>query len=106
VGDFDFRHTMLKRTFFELISRHTSNLELADQLWAELVEQYSNKKRYYHNLTHLENLLIQLKEIKSDIDDWDTVLFSLYYHDVIYNSKSQKNEENSAELAKKAFTGN
>jgi len=101
MGDFDLRHIMLKRTFFELTYRYNSDLELAEKLWFELVVQYSNKNRYYHNLTHLEHLLTQLTEIKSDIDDWDTVLFSLYYHDVIYSSKSQKNEENSADLAKK-----
>ena len=92
---------MLKSTFFELIFKHNSNLELAEKLWVELVKEYSSKKRYYHSLTHLDNLLIQLTKIKSDINDWDTVLFSLFYHDIIYNAKSQKNEENSAELAKR-----
>jgi len=43
--DFDFRHTMLKLTLFELISRHNSDLELAGKLWIELVQQYSIKKK-------------------------------------------------------------
>lgn len=95
---------MLKQIFQNLVSKYSTNTELNDKLWLEIEENYTHKKRHYHSLTHLESLLKQLSEIKSQIEDWDTILFSLYYHDIIYNVKSQKNEENSAELAKKRLT--
>ena len=95
---------MLKQTFHKLISKYSSDDELKDTFWNEIEIHYSHKKRHYHSLTHLENLLSQLQEIKSQIKDWDTVLFSLFYHDIIYDVKSQKNEENSAVLAKERLT--
>ena len=33
------------------------------------------------------------------IENWDTLLFSLFYHDIIYNPLRQDNEEKSAALA-------
>ena len=92
---------LVKETFNSLLSKHSTNTELNETLWQEIESNYTHKKRHYHSLSHLENLLNQLTEIKSQIQDWDTLLFSVFYHDIIYHSKSQKNEENSAELAQK-----
>jgi predicted metal-dependent HD superfamily phosphohydrolase len=40
-----------------------------------------------------------LSEIKDEIKNWEAILFTLFYHDVIYNSEGLDNEEKSAELA-------
>ncbi|WP_462219329.1 HD domain-containing protein [Ferruginibacter sp.] len=90
---------MLEETFIKLIGNYTKDARLAKQLWNEIEENYSNKKRYYHTLNHLESLLQQLFTIKIKIEDWDTVLFSLYYHDIIYNPLKTTNEEKSAAFA-------
>lgn len=90
----------LKVIFFELIQKYTSDQRLIEPLWVEIEKKYSKKKRHYHNLTHLENLYFQLSKIKAEINDWDTLLFSLFYHDVIYNASKRDNEEKSADLAK------
>jgi predicted metal-dependent HD superfamily phosphohydrolase len=90
---------MLQATFIKLLENYTSEKRKADDLWNEIETNYCQKKRHYHSLTHLENLLVELLEIKTSIKDWDTVLFSLYYHDVIYNPLKTTNEEKSAELA-------
>lgn len=92
---------MLKETFTRLLKNYTDNQLLARELWAEIEQNYTNKKRHYHTLQHLENLLAQLTAVKNEIKDWDTVLFTLYYHDVIYNALKSDNEEKSAELAVK-----
>lgn len=92
---------MLKETFLTLLKNYTNNDLLAKELWVEIEQNYSNKKRHYHTLQHLENLLGQLVEVKNEIKDWDTVLFTLYYHDVVYNALKSDNEEKSAELAVK-----
>jgi predicted metal-dependent HD superfamily phosphohydrolase len=39
--------------------------------------------------------------VKAQIKVWDVVLFSLFYHDVIYNAQKSDNEERSADLAEK-----
>ncbi|MDR6564698.1 MULTISPECIES: hypothetical protein [unclassified Arcicella] len=90
---------MLQETFILLLTKYSNNHELINELWLEIEKHYSSKKRYYHTLQHLDNLLIQLNKVKKNIQDWDTVLFSLYYHDIIYNALKSDNEEKSAELA-------
>ncbi len=92
---------MLKATFIELLTNFTDNDRLTNKLWTEIEKNYSNKKRHYHTLEHLDNLLAQLTEVKNEINDWNTILFTLYYHDIIYSSLKSDNEEKSAELAEK-----
>lgn len=92
---------MLKETFIELLTNYTDNNGLIKELWTEIEKNYTNKKRYYHTLQHLDNLLTQLTEVKNEIQYWETILFTLYYHDIIYNSLKSDNEEKSAELAEK-----
>lgn len=90
---------MLKGTFIQLLSKYTNDDFLTNDLWSEIELLYLSKERYYHTLQHLDNLLVQLTEIKSDIKNWETTLFALYYHDIIYNPQNSDNEEKSAELA-------
>lgn len=92
---------MLKETFIELLTKYTDNDSLKNKLWTEIEKNYSSKKRYYHTLQHLDNLLSQLTDVKSEIQNWETILFTLFYHDIIYNSIKSDNEEKSAELAEK-----
>jgi len=92
---------VLKETFIGLLKNYTDNDRLRNELWAEIEKYYSSKKRHYHSLSHLDNLLAQLTEVKGEIHNWENILFTLYYHDIIYNSLKSDNEEKSAELAEK-----
>ncbi len=92
---------MLQQTFIELARKYTTDLDLISELWNEIQEYHSDQKRYYHTLRHLEHLLEQLSQIKDEIDDWNTILFTLFYHDVVYDSSKSDNEEQSSKLAKK-----
>jgi predicted metal-dependent HD superfamily phosphohydrolase len=90
---------LLKQTFLNLLGNYTSDESLVQKCWSEIEKNYSNKNRHYHNLQHLNNLLLQLTEVKNNIQSWETILFTLYYHDVIYNALRSDNEEKSAKLA-------
>ena len=90
---------MLKETYIELLKRYTTDNTVISDLWTEVEQQHSKKKRHYHTLQHLENLLMQLDAVNSEIENRDAILFSLYYHDIIYNSLKSDNEEKSAKLA-------
>ncbi len=92
---------MLKETFIELLTNYADNDGLTNELWKEIYKHYSEKKRHYHTLQHLDSLLTQLTAVKDEIQNWDTILFTLYYHDIIYNATKSNNEEKSAELAEK-----
>jgi predicted metal-dependent HD superfamily phosphohydrolase len=91
----------LKEIFSNLLINYTTNSSLINELWDEVEKNYSEKKRHYHTLQHLENLLITLTEVKSEIQNWESILFTLFYHDIIYTALKSDNEENSALLAEK-----
>ncbi len=95
------RSNLIKDTFYELTRKYTKDENLIDKLWLEIHILYTYSRRFYHNLTHIENLLSQLTEVKNKIEDWDVILFAAYYHDIIYEATSRKNEEKSADFAKK-----
>ncbi|WP_299006260.1 hypothetical protein [uncultured Tenacibaculum sp.] len=90
---------MLKNTFLGLAANYSDDKVLHLTLWEEVVKNHTDKKRYYHTLVHLENLLFQLSQVKTEISSWNTILFTLFYHDVIYNSLKSNNEEKSTEFA-------
>lgn len=92
---------MLKATFFDLMARYAADHAQAGAHWQELERLYGHKGRYYHSLGHLEHLLSQLMAVKAAIQDWDAVLFALYYHDAVYNPLKKDNEARSAVLAEK-----
>ncbi len=89
----------LKSNFYQLVSKYISNKEMRDRLWTEIEMGYSQKKRYYHNLDHLTYMLRLAKEHGEELEDWDVLLFSIFYHDIVYNVKRKDNEDKSAKLA-------
>ncbi len=91
---------MLQKIFFELIEHYSDNQFLKQELWKDISQNYSKKNRHYHTLEHIENLLIQLVKIKDKIQDWNCILFTLFYHDIIYKAIKSDNEEKSANFAK------
>jgi predicted metal-dependent HD superfamily phosphohydrolase len=93
----------LKDTFIELASNYIKDNTLTHKLWAKIEENHSKKGRHYHTLDHLKNLLLQLLPLKNDLKNWNTVLFSLFYHDIVYNPLSSNNEEESALFAEKCM---
>lgn len=95
---------MLAKEFAEAVSRYNNDTARAGKLWDEIEKSYTAKKRYYHNQSHLENLLKELTSIKESIEDWDCVIFSIAYHDIVYNTLQKDNEEQSAALAEQRLT--
>lgn len=91
----------LKQLFHQLVSKYSSDEKLTEKLWNEIETNYLSTKRYYHNLVHLENLFQQLIPLKDKIQDWETMQFSIFYHDAVYNTLKSDNEEKSAKLAQK-----
>tara|TARA_R110001592_G_scaffold9049_6_gene48678 strand:+ start:5986 stop:6600 length:615 start_codon:yes stop_codon:yes gene_type:complete len=92
---------LIRSNYLELLENYGVDSSSAERLWSEVNTNYSKKNRHYHNLNHLEDLLSELKNVKDKINNWEVVLFALYYHDIIYKSTKKDNEEKSAELASK-----
>jgi predicted metal-dependent HD superfamily phosphohydrolase len=93
---------MLKETFSTLLKSYTSNNQLIDILWQEIEDAYSGNGRHYHTLSHLENLIRELRDVP--LEELDTLLFSVFYHDIVYDASSSDNEEKSALFAEERLT--
>lgn len=91
----------LEDTFLSLLNKHSADSRLASKLWIEVELSYSNKKRFYHNLLHLDHVRSQLLTVRHTIANWDGVLFALFYHDIVYDPLKKSNEEKSARLAER-----
>jgi predicted metal-dependent HD superfamily phosphohydrolase len=51
-------------------------------------------------LKHLSHLFDELTPLWNSLKNADIVTFSIFFHDIIYDSSSHKNEEKSAEYAR------
>lgn len=89
----------LKAIWSQLTSAYSKDTSLINDLWEEIEKNYSYKKRHYHSLQHLNYMMEKLKAYKNHLEEVDTITFSVFYHDIIYDPKKQHNEEKSAEVA-------
>ncbi len=92
---------MLRTIFLDLLDQYGVDEQVSIELWDEVEQAYSHKKRHYHTLEHLQNLLNQLLEIRANVQEWTSTLFSVFYHDIVYNPLNKDNEEKSALFAEK-----
>lgn len=92
--------SQLKENWFKLGEKYFEDLKLVEKIWKEIVKKYSEKNRYYHNLIHISSMLDLASENQSEITNYDELLFAIWFHDIIYKSSSNKNEEKSADFAK------
>jgi predicted metal-dependent HD superfamily phosphohydrolase len=70
--------------------------EVKDKLWNELVECYTERFRFYHNLDHLAALFSLFERFIPHINQPAIVGFSIFYHDIVHDTFRQDNEEKSA----------
>jgi predicted metal-dependent HD superfamily phosphohydrolase len=95
---------MMQATFTDLAARYCSNKRLIEQVWAEIEKSYSNPKRTYHTLAHLQQFYNELEETRNSIRNWDALLISLFFHDLVYNPLRRDNEERSIIIAENRLT--
>lgn len=60
-----------------------------------ILEMYNEPHRYYHNMDHIETMINDGKNRNVLSDD---LLLAIIFHDIIYEPKSNDNEQKSAEL--------
>lgn len=86
-----------KQRWLELWERigAQGNGEIVD---TDLVARYSEPHRVYHTLRHIEDCLKELEVVRCFARNPDAVEMALWYHDAIYDTRSIKNEEESAKL--------
>jgi predicted metal-dependent HD superfamily phosphohydrolase len=96
---------MFQSIFIESIQKFIDDLALLEKLWSDIATHYSNSNRYYHNLAHLDHLAQELLKVKAKIIDWDTIVCSIAYHDIVYDTARSDNEDKSADYAASILSG-
>lgn len=85
------------KNLFKKIGCH----RIPDEHFYRIIEAYSQKHRAYHNLSHIEQCLGEFDLVKDYLDRPDLVEIAIWYHDVVYNTRSDRNEEDSAIFAER-----
>lgn len=89
----------LKEIYTNLLLEIGFNPNEINSLWLDLEKAYSKKSRYYHNLTHLEEMVFWFLKYKEQLKQPNDVLYSIFYHDYVYKVTRKDNELKSAEHA-------
>jgi predicted metal-dependent HD superfamily phosphohydrolase len=90
---------MFEVVFIEQIVKLGNSHGNAEKRWNEIASEYQQARRFYHTLQHLEHMFLNILEVKNEINDWQSIIFSIAFHDVIYDPLRNDNEERSAAFA-------
>ncbi|MEH1778256.1 MAG: hypothetical protein V7K67_06480 [Nostoc sp.] len=71
----------------------------ADKAFNLLVAAYSTPGRYYHTLKHIDHVLNTIQILQGYTNNVAAVQLAAWFHDVVYDSQAQDNEERSADYA-------
>ncbi|WP_343565348.1 hypothetical protein [Sphingobacterium sp.] len=70
-----------------------------ESCWNEIIASYSDQRRSYHTLIHLQHFSDQLNLCKDQLSDYPTAYLAMIYHDIVYFTMDGTNEEKSAIVA-------
>lgn len=94
---------MLKKLFHSICSKYSDNFKVIEELWTEINTFYSQKNRFYHNFEHINDVVFELLFTKEKITNFDIIMFSAFFHDIIYDVNKNDNEEQSSLFAEKSL---
>ncbi|PBJ14322.1 hypothetical protein [Flavobacterium sp. ACN6] len=89
----------LEKTYSELLLNIGFSVNEIQKNWMELENAYSKKSRYYHNLTHIKDMIASFETYRDQLQNPNEILFSIFYHDFVYSASKKDNELKSAEYA-------
>lgn len=73
-------------------------------LFKELIQAYSSTDRFYHNLTHINSCFFIFDQTKFLAVHPEEVELAIWFHDAIYDTRRDDNEQKSAEWAEKIIS--
>lgn len=92
---------MLQFLFVEILQKTGFQEREILVKWAGIEKSYTHKKRYYHNLIHLEKMFGSYEKYNQFLDNPTEIALAIFYHDLVYDVTNKNNELKSAELALK-----
>ncbi|HEY4497078.1 MAG TPA: metal-dependent phosphohydrolase [Candidatus Paceibacterota bacterium] len=94
-------HNELKKRWNELMKSLGVN-DARGEIFNDLVARYSEPHRRYHTLEHIVNMLREFAKVKAHASYPKAVEFAIWFHDAIYDTRREDNEQASAKLAVEA----
>jgi predicted metal-dependent HD superfamily phosphohydrolase len=73
--------------------------DIAHVTFTQIVTAYSIPERYYHTLEHIEHVLNIIETFQDQTKDMTVVQLAAWFHDLVYDTQANDNEERSAEYA-------
>ena len=92
---------LLRQQWHDLTRPYSDDAARRETLWQELRELYAEPHRAYHNLAHINALLLMTEDLAQHrrLQKIDAVRFAVWFHDAIYQPRRHDNEARSADLA-------
>ncbi len=75
-----------------------------DLLFGLLIDAYSKSDRHYHNLNHINHVLITIERFNLQLQNPVSVKLAVWFHDFVYDPQASDNEFQSAKLARELLT--
>lgn len=95
----------MKARYFSCLTPYTDDIVLLEACWGEILTSYSDQRRGYHTLAHLQHFSQQLDLCKHNLSDYPTVYLAMIYHDIVYFMMDGTNEAKSALVAVDHLSG-
>ncbi len=89
---------------WDLLTSFSKKEELKNKLWKSIVDHYTEPYRFYHTLQHVASLFEKCGHYLDQLESPVTVAFAILYHDVVYDTFKDNNEEESALFARQQMT--
>lgn len=91
----------LKTDWINLASRYSNNSQLIASIFELIASHYNQPHRHYHTLQHLFDVFDDLANPIAELVqlEQDSILFAVWFHDIIYQPGRKDNEAKSAEIA-------
>ncbi|MEH2322278.1 MAG: hypothetical protein V7K32_01475 [Nostoc sp.] len=71
----------------------------AEKAFNDLVAAYSTPGRYYHTLKHIDRVFSTIGILQGYTNNLAAVRLAAWFHDVVYDTQAQDNEQRSADYA-------
>ncbi len=72
-------------------------------LFGQIVQAYGGPDRHYHDLRHIAECLRTFDDVRNGSEDPAALELALWWHDFVYDTRAQDNEERSADFAARAL---
>lgn len=89
----------IRSNWLQLCEDWSVPMATAEACWQPIEAAYTAPDRHYHNLDHLQGMIFHFHLYEDLLEEPESVLFSIFYHDLVYDVARPDNEAQSAALA-------